>query len=109
MSTTQRSTGNISYIRNAPRRVTMPFRPWTRAQCLLNKHGITNRAIADESGVPLATVSRSLSIKHFKRTGFANVLRVRDTCEALFVQKGAAINHIKLWVEYDQAVFAEEK
>lgn len=69
----------------------------TKAQRLLRKAGVTNRDISYESGVPLATVNRALSLR-CGATNHAAVIAVRRACEALCHDINA--NH---WEEYDRA------
>lgn len=69
---------------------------WSDAQRLLHQAGITNRAIADESGVPLATVSRALSLRFCGKTSHGPVIAVRSAAERLLPALTTA--H---WDEYD--------
>jgi len=104
----QGSTTNISLTRNRPRRVAMPFRPWTEAQWLLRQHGISQRDIAEESGVVLSAVNRALSIRHFKKTNFASVAKVRKACEGLLWQYIPIFDATSLWNDYDAELYKEE-
>lgn len=95
-----RSTENHSHKRSGAPRGSLYQRllAGTEAQRLLNKAGVTNRDISEESGVPLATVNRALSIRYSGTTGHAAVIAVRRACEALCSDINAS--H---WEEYDRA------
>lgn len=97
------STPNISHTRNSSGpRLPISARPWTRAQRLIDERGISQREIADESGVPLASVNRALSIRWCGRTNFAAVLRVRMAVERLLSADGLGpLASRQLWAEYD--------
>lgn len=92
------STSNLSHKRNSPRRDPIYLRAWPMAKQMLYRAGVTERDIADEASVPLATVSRALSLKHSGKTGHAAVLAVRRACETLLPELTA-----EHWEEYDHA------
>lgn len=94
------STRNHSHKRNSAPRGSLYQRllAGTEAQRLLHRAGVTNRDISDESGVPLATVNRALSIRYSGTTGHAAVIAVRRACETLCPDINAS--H---WEEYDRA------
>ena len=96
------STPNIAPTRNNGRaRLPISARPWTRAQRLIDRAGITQRDIADESGVPLASVNRALSVRWCGRTNHAAVLRVRMAVERLLADGPTPHELQTLWAEYD--------
>ena len=91
------------------RRVAIPFRPWTQAQWLLRKCKVSQRDIAEQSGVELASVNRALSIRFFHRTNFGSVTKVRRAVEQLLQEScDEYIDFAELWNEYDRPLFVGE-
>lgn len=79
------------------------IRTWTRAQHLSHELKITQRQIAEQSGVDLSSVNRVLIIQSFRRVKYESVIKVRQAFEHILSEIGVCqINFKELWDEYDQ-------
>ena len=98
----QCSTLNTSHIRNknSSRHGVISERDWSQTQNLLRQHHITNRDIADSTGVALATVNRALG-RQADRVNHGDVTRVRTFIEAALRERGWSGTSNDLWDEYD--------
>ena len=83
------------------RRLPVRHRAWSQAQRLLRDNGITQRHIAEEAGLPLASVCRALSLRFFGRTSYAIVIKTRWATEMLLLQHKVAFSDYDLWDEYE--------
>lgn len=102
MTTSLGSTANNSHRPNKTGpRLPISARSWTYAQRVLERAGISQRDIADLSGVPLPTVNRALSLRWCGRTRYDSVLRVRVTAERLLANAKILERAGPLWTEYD--------
>lgn len=83
----------------------IPLRNWTRAQHLLYGLHISNRDVADESGVPLTTVNRILN-RGGDNAFHSHVVKIRAAVERLLQESGReAAECVTLWEEYDAHLY----
>ena len=81
------------------RRTHLSRRPWTLAQQTLRRYGISQRDIADEAGLPVATVNRALSLRFYDRTAYGAVMRMRAAAERL-LREVVVLPIDQLWSDY---------
>lgn len=82
------------------RRLPVRHRAWSQVQRLLRDNGITQRDIAEEADLPLASVSRALSLRFFGRTSYAIVIKTRRAAEQLLTEHAITFSADDLWAEY---------